>query len=72
MSLAALNAKKRNKESQRYSFEHTSYYILDKKLPWQMDAIEFLWNFDSVSARNITTELIQKINLGARKSIYSK
>lgn len=69
MSKEAMNSDKRTTKSQRYSFKMTSYYMLHERLPWQMDAIEFLWNNNMTEARGITFEL-QKINLKARKLVY--
>lgn len=70
MSNFAMNANKRFSVDQLESFKLTSYDILADKLPWKMDAIEFLWNFDIANAREITFEL-RKIDLQARKLIHS-
>lgn len=65
----AINAEKRDFVCQHYSFEKTSYYILDDKFPWQMNAIDFLWNFNVAEARALTFKL-QKIDLTVRKSTH--
>lgn len=65
-----MNSQSRVRICQRDLFELTSYYIFSEKLPWQMDAIDFLWKFNRTAAREITLEL-QKIDLMAQKWIYN-
>lgn len=69
MNEMAMNAEMRGNDYLTHSFVMTSYYMLHNRLPWEMDAIEFLWNENMEEARGITLEL-QKIDLKARNVIY--
>lgn len=68
MSKTAIISKRRDHVCQRRSFELMSYYISYKRLPWQMDVIEYLLDTNIAEAREITLKL-HDIDLTARKLI---
>lgn len=64
MNKDGMYGEKRNDFFQHYSFLSSTYYILDK-LPWDNNAVDYLWSTNMTAAREISLEL-QNINLKAR------